>query len=289
MRAVLIYNPAAGRRGRKRLLPRLIEMLQASGFEIETLATSGPGDATRIAREAAKDGDREAVLVLGGDGTVREAAVGLLGTDVPLGLLPGGTANVLAQALGFSTDPLEVASVLGEASARPFDVGLCGDTPFLMMASAGLDAAIMEDVDPKLKSVLGRAGVLLSGLKSWWTYRYPELTLEADGELLHGTFAAACNIPLYGGPFHLAPEACFDDGALDLVLFRGSRGDILGFAVDVLRGAHLNRPDVEVRQVEEVIFHRPRETPLQIDGDAWDEPLPVRVRVEPRKLRVLAR
>ncbi len=178
MRAVLIYNPAAGRRKQKRLLPRLIETLEASGFEIEAVATAGPDDATRIAREVAEAGDYEAVLVLGGDGTVREAAVGLLGTEVALGILPGGTANVLVQALGFSTDPLEAATRLAEASVRSFDVGLCGDTPFLMMASSGLDAVVMRDVHPGLKATLGSLGVLLSGLRSWWTYGYPDLILE---------------------------------------------------------------------------------------------------------------
>ena len=289
MRVVLIYNPAAGRRKQKRLLPRLIETLEASGFEIEAVGTAGPDDATRIAREAVGGGDRDAVLVLGGDGTVREAAVGLLDTEVPLGILPAGTANVLAQALGFPTEPLQVASLLGESSIRSFDVGLCGDTPFLMMASSGLDAVVMGEVDPGLKATFGPAGVFLSGLKSWWTYDYPELTLEVDGEIVHATLAAACNIPLYGGPFRLAPDARFDDGLLDLALFRGGRGATVGFAVDVLRGTHLSRPDVEIRRVEEVIFRGPEAICLQIDGDACEEPLPAPVRVGDRKLRVLAR
>lgn len=289
MRAVLIYNPAAGRRGHKRLLPRLMETLERSGLALEAVATAAPGDATRIAREAANAGDRDGVLVLGGDGTVREAAVGLLDTGVPLGILPGGTANVLAQALGFPTDPLHAATLLHDSSVRSFDVGLCGETPFLMMASSGLDAVVMGSVDPGLKATFGPAGVFLSGLKSWWTYDYPELTLEVDGETVRATFAAACNIPLYGGPFRLAPEARFDDGLLDVALFRGGRGDTVGFAVDVLRGSHLDRPDVEVRRVEEVVFHGPEGTCLQVDGDACGESLPARTRVGDRKLQVYVR
>lgn len=289
MRAVLVYNPAAGRRGQMRLLPRLTAHLERTGFEIEAVATTGPDDATRIAREAAERGDCEAVLVLGGDGTVREAAAGLVDTELALGILPGGTANVLAQALGLPNHPLRAAAVLHECSVRSFDVGVCGDTPFLMMASSGLDAVIMGQVDPRLKAVFGPTGVVLSGLKSWWGYGYPELHLEADGEPLTATFAAACNIPLYGGPYRLAPDARFDDGRLDLALFHGGRSQTLAFAVDVLRGGHLKRPDVEIRRIEEIVFHGPEGGCLQVDGDGCAEPLPARVRIGPQTLRVLAR
>lgn len=289
MRAVLIYNPAAGRRKQKRLLPRLIETLEASGFEIEAAGTAGPDDATHIARKVVEAGNRDAVLVYGGDGTVREAAVGLLGTEVALGILPGGTANVLVQALGFSTDPLEVATRLAEASVRSFDVGVCGATPFLMMTSSGLDAVVMRDAHSGLKATFGSMGIVLSGLRSWWTYGYPDLILEADGDRLEVTFAAVCNIPLYGGPYRLTPGARFDDGLLDLLVFRGGRRQTLPFALDVLRGRHLSRTDVELRRVEEVVFHGPPDLCLQIDGDRCEERLPTRVRVGAETLRVLAR
>ncbi len=101
--AGLIYNPAAGRHQLGQRVPALLEALGASGFAAQALPTSGPGNATRIARDRAAAGD-EVVFAFGGDGTVREAAAGLLDSTTALGILPGGTTNVLARALRLPLD-----------------------------------------------------------------------------------------------------------------------------------------------------------------------------------------
>jgi YegS/Rv2252/BmrU family lipid kinase len=285
-RAALIYNPAAGRRRPEVLLPRLVETLAAAGFAAEPRPTAAPGDATNLARKAAEEGF-DAVLALGGDGTVREAATGLLGTRVPLGILPGGTVNVLARVLGLPRQPLTAAARLAGFEPRPFDVGLCGATPFLMMVSSGLDAEVLHRLDLRLKARLGQVGIALDGLRRWWSYGYPEIRLEADGEPAAATLAVAANIPLYGGSFRLAPEARWDDRQLDLVLFHGrGRAAALAFAASLVRGTHLGRPDVEVRRVCEVLFHGP--APLQVDGDACREALPATVRLAEEPVWVLA-
>jgi diacylglycerol kinase (ATP) len=287
-RAVLIYNPAAGKGRHERMLPGLLAVL-GDGLAIEAAPTRGPGDAGRIAREAADDG-AEVVLALGGDGTVRETCAGLLeaerGGEVALGVLPGGTTNVLAQALGLPALPLDAARLLSRLDPRPLDVGRCGATPFLMMASSGLDAVALQSVDAGLKSTLGPAGVLLSSLRTWWSYEYPALRVLADGVALEATFAVVTNIPLYGGPYRLAPDARHDDGLLHLVLFSGGRLETLGFAMDVLRGGHVHRGDVTVRVVREAVFEGPG--CLQVDGDLCAEKLPARVTVDPARLRVLS-
>lgn len=286
--AVLIYNPVAGRRRHGAVLRALVAELAAGGWAAEPAATRGPGDATRLAREAAAAG-AAAVFALGGDGTVREAAAGLLGGEVPLGILPGGTTNVLARALGLPRRPLAAARALAGAESRPFDVGLCGETPFLMMVSAGLDAAVLSRIEPALKARLGRAGIALGGLGEWWRYGFPPLTLTADGEPQPpATFAAACNVPLYAGRFALAPAARWDDRRLDLVAFRGTgRRATLGFALALAAGRHLARPDVATRRAGELIFDGPPELCLQVDGDPCAESLPARVRLAEERLPVL--
>jgi diacylglycerol kinase (ATP) len=288
LRSLLIYNPAAGSRRPGAALPRLLAALSRGGFQVEPTATTAPGDATRLAREAAGDGV-ERVFVFGGDGTVREAAVGLQGTEVALGILPGGTANVLGRALGLPRHPLDAAEAMQHLTPQRFDVGECGASPFLMMASAGLDAQVMCNLDLRRKARFGRLGILLDGLGSWWSYGYPEIRLTADGEPCTATLAVASNIPLYGGSFRIAPEARWDDGQLDLVLFRG-RGRVatLAFAVGLALGRHVHRPDVEIRRVSEVVFKGPEGIALQIDGDACAEPLPARVTVGPEPVWVLA-
>jgi diacylglycerol kinase family enzyme len=288
-RGALLYNPAAGRRRAERLRDALLAVLAAGGWEIEAVATGAPGDATTIAGELARGGRVEAVFALGGDGTLREVATGLLGSEVALAPLPAGTTNVLARALGIPLRPLAAAQALAVARRRPLAVGLCGATPFLMMVSAGLDAAIMGALSGRAKARWGQGAVVAQGLASWWGYRFPPLVARWPGGEASGSFVAVCNIPLYAGPFAMAPTARADDDRLEVVLLRGGgRLTTLGFSADLVRGRHLRRGDVVSACVEEVELSGPPALPLQVDGDPCRESLPVRVRVASQRLQVLA-
>lgn len=288
-RVALIYNRAAGRGSIARRLDAVLAALRQTGLAVEPAPTGGPGGATKLARQAAEAGGFGAVLAFGGDGTVREVAAGLLGTEVPLGILPGGTVNLLARTLGLPAEPVAAAAALPRLVARPFDVGLAGETPFLMMVSAGLDAALLAALNTGWKRRFGRAGVMAQGLTHWWSYAYHALELEADGRHSRASFAAVANIPFYGGPYRLVPQARPDDGRLDLLLFTGiGRIATLGFAADLLRNAHVRRNDVTVVPVEEVILHGPEGAVAQVDGDLCRETLPVRIRLSPTPLSVLA-
>lgn len=287
-RAALLYNPAAGRRRHAALLGDLTAALARAGWTAEPAPTPGPGGATAMARELAAGGGVEAVLAFGGDGTVREVAAGLVGTGVALGILPGGTVNLLARALGLPADPRAAAAALGSLLPRPVDVGLAGSSPFLMMVSAGLDGATLASLDGRWKGRLGRSAVAAQALRTWWRYGYPELAVQADGRTLAATFAAVANIPLYGGRFRLLPEARPDDGRLDLLVFQGGRAATARFTWDLLRGAHIRRQDVTVLPAQEVHLAGPPGALAQIDGDPCPEPLPLRIRLAPEKLLVLA-
>lgn len=286
--AALIYNPRSGRQRHARVLDDILHTLRAGGFDVEPVPTRHPGDATGIARDLATTGRAGTVFAFGGDGTVREVAEGLLGSGVSLGVLPGGTVNLLARAIGLPPDPVHAAAVLVHARPRPIDVGLAGESPFLMMVSAGLDASVLATLDTRFKWLFGRAGIAGQAFREWWRYGYPALEIVADGERLEASFAAVSNIPYYGGAFRLAPGARLDDRRLDLVLFRGTgRLPTLWFAADLLRSAHADREDVEIRQVEEVVFTAPAGAVAQVDGDLCQERLPVRVRLAAETLPIL--
>ncbi|HEV7504630.1 MAG TPA: diacylglycerol kinase family protein [Thermoanaerobaculia bacterium] len=286
-RAALIFNPRSGRQRHAQVLDAILATLRAGGFEVEPTPTAHPGHATELARD--KGREVEVVFAFGGDGTMREAAAGLLGSPAALGLIPGGTANVLGLALGLPRDPVAAAAALTSLPARPFDVGLAGESPFLMMVSAGLDATVLGSLDTHLKWRFGKAAFAAQGLREWWRYAYPAIGLIADGERMEATFAAVSNIPFYGGALRLAPGARSDDGWLDLVLFRGSgRAAALSFAWDLMRSAHVRRRDVTVKRVREVRFEGPAGAPAQVDGDLCQERLPLSVRLSSERLSVLA-
>ena len=287
-RGALLYNPAAGRRRVAGLLDGIRAALAAGGWEIEAVPTGYPGGATTLAAELAGEGRVEAVFAAGGDGTLREVAAGLLGSDVALAPLPVGTTNVLVCALGVPREPLAAARALARGVRRPLAVGICGETPFLMMVSAGLDAAIMGALSGERKARWGQLAVVAQGLSSWRRYRYPQVTARWDGAEATGTFACVCNIPLYAGSLAMVPTARCDDDSLELVLLHGGgRRVTLGFAADLLRGRHLARADVTSACVGELELLGPPELPLQVDGDPCREALPARVRVAKRRLQVL--
>lgn len=285
--AVLIFNPRAGSWRTAQRVTALRSALAAAGFATEPLPTQAPGHATELARQSA-EGGIDVVFAHGGDGTLREAAAGLLGAGVALAPIPGGTVNVVALALGLPRDPLRAARRFADAKAIDMDVGLCGEEIFLMQTSAGLDAHIMGNLNPALKRRFGKAAVAYAGLLHFPGYDYPSIDLVADGRHLNATMVAVCNLPYYAGSFEMAPGASISDRVLDLVLFRGTgRLETLAFARDLALGRHLRRHDVELIPVRQVELCGPDGLAVQLDGDALPIPLPVTVTLHPETLRIL--
>jgi diacylglycerol kinase family enzyme len=289
-RAVLVYNPAAGpRRRHGARLPAVLEALRAGGIAAVPAPTGHPGHATELARAAVAGGEAGIVIAWGGDGTVRETAAGLVGTPVALGVLPGGTTNVVSIAFGLGRNPLRAARRLGGLEARPIDVGLCDGRPFLMQASCGLESYLMHRVHQgPLKSRLGLVGIVLHSLPVMREYGYPEIEVVADGRALRATGAMVCNISEVAGPYRMIPDGRFDDGRLELLVFRG-RGmrAVVGFAADLFIGRHPRRRDVEILPVERVSLAGPPGTFVQIDGDAISLSRPVEVRLAEARLMAL--
>jgi diacylglycerol kinase family enzyme len=287
--AALIYNPRAGRWAAANRVARLGRILRHGGWDAKPRATTRSGHATVLARRAADDG-AEAIFVYGGDGTLREAAGGLLGRDTLLGFLPGGTANVMQRELGLPPRAEAAAHAMASATPWSWDVGLCAGEPFLMQASAGLDAVILAGLRSRSKRLLGPAAAVWPGFRGWLGYDYPRIDLLADGEHQTCSLVVVGNISRYGGPWRILPAARTDDRRLDLLVFRG-RGRLasLGFARDLflLRGRHLQRDDVSARRVERVELLGPPNLMVLVDGDAQPLRPPLEIRLAAARLRLL--
>ena len=154
MNARLIYNSSAGMRALDAEIDRAMAELRARGWTVELCATSSGGDATRLARAAAEE-KFDAVIAVGGDGTLNEAANGVVDSPTALGVLPIGTANVWAREMGLPIGDLpEAARGLADAETRAIDVGevrseKIAPRVFVLWASAGLDAAVTRRVEPQ--------------------------------------------------------------------------------------------------------------------------------------------
>ena len=195
-KATLISNPKTGRYVSKRkTIQELAADLSALGVDVELKLTTGPGDAAELAARAANNGSTD-VIVAGGDGTINEAIQGIVGTNARLGILPRGTANVLARELGLPMDVDEALKIAAQGHSRRIHFGVAiNETTnarrhFVLMAGIGLDASVVRRVHPGLKKRFGRGAFWLSGLSHLATWHPQKFTLEIDGSNYNATFAA---------------------------------------------------------------------------------------------------
>jgi len=285
-RASLIYNPNAGRRRHARTIEEIKAAL-ATAYELGIAPTRGPRDAIDLARDAATRGDA-AVFAWGGDGTIREVVEGILGSPVMLGVLPGGTFNVIPSAIGLPRDPVEAAKALAIAKPSRRDVGLIEKTPFLMQATAGLDAFIMHNARSDMKARFGMAGVFFDAFRVFASYRFPRFEVEVDGDVIEVTGAAFVNMTEYAGRYHFVPGARWDDGLAHALLYTGrTHLKAVLFAISLGLGRHHRRPEVIIRPATSMTIRPTPSLCLQTDGDPWRGTLPATCRLAADRIQVL--
>ena len=223
MPVVIVFNPAAGRRRRQRLLAA-IAALRDRGISPRLLETAAPGEATRLARSAAAAGSRM-IVAAGGDGTIAEVVEGMAGSGAGLGILPLGTANVLAAELGLPRHPDRAAAVITAGRQRLLHPGLArfgdGHTRlFVQMLGAGFDAAVVAAVDPALKRRLGRGAYVWQAARQLGRYGFPPCRVALDGVAHAAGSVVVSKGRLYGGRHLLAPAARPDAPGFQVALLR---------------------------------------------------------------------
>jgi diacylglycerol kinase family enzyme len=292
---VLIYNPRAGKfeRSRGSLIERLASTLRSQGHNVTVAPTTGPGTAGAIARDHIARG-ADLIVAAGGDGTVNEIAEGMVHTDVPLAILPAGTANVLAVETQLGVKPERAAARLKELQPRRISVGRVVaeggkvSRHFLLMAGIGLDAQIVYRVNAALKS---RTGKLAYWVASWTLLgrSLPEFDVEVDGRPYRCSFALISKVKNYGGDFSIARSVDLMQDRFEVVLFEGR--STFRYA-RYFTGLLLNRLDrmkgVTVTRAREVKLGCPEDSRVyvQIDGEFAGH-LPAEIRIVPDALTVL--
>ncbi|MBV9116333.1 MAG: diacylglycerol kinase family lipid kinase, partial [Acetobacteraceae bacterium] len=221
---VIVFNPAAGRR-RAHLLWRVLDPLIASGVRLEIVETTRRGDARVLARDAAAKGAR-LVVAAGGDGTIAEVSNGLIGTDAALGVIPLGTANVLAHEIGLPFLPTAIAAALAFGRTRLLWPGVAQGPNearlFVQMLGAGFDAQVVHRLPLPLKRLFGRSAYALQTARELIRYRFPPIHLRVDGQEHRAGSVIVSKGRLYGGRYLLAPEALAHEPGFSVVLFERS-------------------------------------------------------------------
>jgi diacylglycerol kinase family enzyme len=270
------------------------------GWNIRLIRTRDGKHVTQLARRAAEEG-KEALFVVGGDGTINLAVRGLAGSSTALGVLPGGTANVLAQELGLPGLTWtrwmaleESARRLAGATIREVDIGMCRDIPFLMWSGVGLDAFAIHHIEPRPRGEKLFANVAYAASTAWLASLWHGINLKVTADNLqisgHYLLALMSNIHLYaGGLAQISPFALLNDGAMDLWLFEGDTlGDTIQMAWDLYAGRHLDSEKVRCISFHQVLLES--DTTLYVQVDA--EPMPydekfIEIRVVSKGLRLL--
>jgi YegS/Rv2252/BmrU family lipid kinase len=272
-KGTLIYNPIAGRRQsqREREIRNAAAVLRQAGQELELVCTERPAMAGELAQTAAANG-AEVVLVCGGDGTINEVINGLAGSRVALGLLPGGTANILARDMGLPLHPVRAAKELSRWSPRRIPLGKaswCIEKPatngapakkeqltryFVCVAGIGYDAYVVYKLSPQMKLAWGVAGYIMEALRQVFRYPFQSFSCRTDGGPDRiATFAAVQRAGNYGGWLRLTPEARFFDDRFTLCLFKSpNRARYFIYSALVLAQQHFQLDDVELVEAREL-------------------------------------
>lgn len=294
-RALLIMNPAAARTTEASL--RAVEqVLRQRGWRTEVLATGGAGDARHLAEYGVAHG-ADVVGVFGGDGTTMQAAAALVGTGVALGLIPGGTGNILAGNLRLPNSPIRAAEIIATGKAQPLDLGRVhrpdGIHYFAVAAGAGMDARVMVETLPAQKRRWGVGAYFGTLIRVMPEIRSVPCVITVDGREF--TAEAALVLVTNCGEmvppfFRLRSDTAPDDGLLDVVV---ARANSVWDSVRVLREAL--RPRAELSANPELLgFARGREVtvtpaetlPVQLDGDGQGV-TPFTATVVPGAIRVM--
>jgi len=299
--ALLIHNPNAGDggHGRRRSLDQARHIFATRGIEADLAETTGPGHATEIAARAAAE-NRGLVIACGGDGTLNEIVNGLAahqnGHRVPLALLPGGTANILAKELDLPWDIPKAAEKLVHGTVKEIALGLA--TPleqpekkkyFLSVGGAGPDGMIVYSIDLGLKSRVGILAYWWEGLREAFRYKFPHFRVVSGGHRINASLVIVGRTQNYGGPFKITTQAdLFEDHFEILTLATRSGLRYLSYLPSLWLGKLRGTAGVEFFKSDSVICEPLDSNPVyaQIDGEPLAR-LPVEFRIIPRALKLL--
>jgi len=292
-RLLVIFNPAAGRSPRARLWA-IVDRLERLGCEVSVRETAARGDAEALAR-AADSAELDAVAAAGGDGTINEVVNGLAASSLPLGVLPLGTGNVLANEIALPRDSGDLAAALATAQARPIWPGEIvaangASRQFVMMAGIGFDAAVVSRLDERLKRRIGKLAFVLAIVEELVFYRPRRYRVRCDGTEHEAASLVVAKGHFYGGRFVLAPLARLDEPMLHLVLFkRAGRLAALRYLAAMALGVAHRLSDVAIvggKSIVVTAMDDSEPAPVEADGDIVAS-LPVTIRVAERPLRLL--
>jgi diacylglycerol kinase (ATP) len=280
-RIAFVVNPASANGSTRRRWPELAHRAAAAGLRGDSLFSERPGDVARLARQAA-DGGASLVVAVGGDGTVNEAANGLLSRPdggVELGVVPRGTGTDFVRTFGIPTDVDGALGTLAGGRTRVIDAGRVSYTSwdgsdavghFVNIASAGMSGAVAQRANASSKALGGRVSFLWATLAVFARWQNTEIAVEVDDEVRRGRMydVIVANGRYLAGGMRMCPDAEPDDGLFDVLLIGDiTKADLVRTLPKLYRGTHLPHPRAEALRGTRVAVRAPGPLPLELDGE----------------------
>ncbi|MGA8172386.1 MAG: diacylglycerol kinase family protein [Methylocystis sp.] len=265
-RIVVVANPGAGNHD-KDTIASVVKKLRGHGCHVEIVESHDADHIDEIARTI----DARAILIAGGDGSISEAVGGLLKRSGPrpvLGVIPQGTANVLAHDLGLPSDASGLADVFLRGRVAPLHIGVANGRPFILMASAGFDAEVVRRVEKRLKTLTGKFAYAYAAAKAAFSYGNHDIEVTADDARFLAKLAVVTNSRCYGGNFVIDKETSALAPGLKLIYAREfSLLALIRLSAAMLMGKLGDLPLLERMPVRNVQLRSQREVATQVDGD----------------------
>ena len=292
--AILLYNAYAGHRTIVNELDKITEKLQALGYELRLHRSMAPGDIKEYVLNNITQESVDLILISGGDGTVNECISAMCEKelDIPLMILPLGTANDFANSAGIPNNVEECLDLITTGNLDYIDIGKANERYFINVCNMGLFSGVSHNVDPEQKKKFGRLAYYFKGIEEIQNYQAMDITLVADGEVLKDKYILILvfNGKGAGGMLKLAKNAEITDGKFDVICIKNLKiFEMPALMFKVLQGEHLKDVNVDYLTSSSIKIecHNQEENHFvtDVDGEAGPS-LPMEINVLSHKIRV---
>jgi len=285
-----IINPGAGANSSKLVGRQFEHYLRRRKFEVRRNLTTSLENICELATDAAVDYECSLVVAVGGDGTVREVAHGLEGSDKPLLIVPCGTENLLANELGFDEKLKTLIATFETAYMRALDLGSANGRCFTSIAGFGFDGRVVKLVAQQRQKHIDHLAYFWPLWRTFWNYDFPVMRVEIDGEEIFNDrgLVFVGNISRYAVGLQILHFADFGDGLLDVCIYKcNSRLRLLKHSAMTVAKQHAGSGDIIYQQGKTVSVSSDTEgIETEIDGDPGPD-LPVEIKVIPQAVKVI--
>jgi len=285
-----IINPKSGSSSNKLTVRQFADYLREKKYKVKTVQTTSLEDACELATDAAVDYNCAMVVAAGGDGTIREVAHGLEGSDKPMMIVPCGTENLLANELGLDGRLKSTVKAFHSGRANVLDLGNVNGRCFTSVVGLDFDGQIIKLVSEQRRGHINHLDYFLPIWRTFWSYEFPAIKVEVDGEEIFDGFGMVFvgNISRYALGLQILHNAQFGDGLLDVCIYKcNSRLRLLKHSALTVLKYHADADDVIYRQGRKIrISSDQPELRTEIDGDPGPD-LPLEINVLPEAVKVI--